>query len=233
MENKKNDILLAIDNSLSSLTIVLSEGEHIMEERSIQGHRHPSEIIASCVAGILSDHACSINDVSTLIVTLGPGSFTGIRVALAFCKGIKTGRHIPLIGLPTLDVMAFPFRFMDGHYLSPLIDAKKGEVFFCLYHAQEKTIVRLTDYHAIKPEELIQYLKKPCIIFGSGAGLCKRLLHGYDGITIIDAEEFSRISGEALIRYGIEMMTHRERQMNEPIYGRRSEAEIKYGITIS
>jgi len=232
MENKKSDILLAIDNSLSSLTVVLSDGDNIIEERSIQGQRHPSEIIASCVANILSDHACTINDVASLIVTLGPGSFTGIRVALAFCKGIKTGRHIPLIGLPTLDVMAFPFRSMEGYYLSPLIDAKKGEVFFCLYHAQEKTIARLTDYQAIKPEALTHYLKKPCIIFGSGAEFCKRLLHGYDGMTIL-AEGFSRISGEALIRCGIEMMANREPYRNEPIYARRSEAEIKYGITIS
>jgi tRNA threonylcarbamoyladenosine biosynthesis protein TsaB len=231
MENRKHDILLAVDNSLASMTIVLSEFENIIEERHIHAYKPPSEIIAPCVSSILSKHACTINDVSTVIVTLGPGSFTGIRVALAFCKGIKAGSCIPLIGLPTLDVLAFPFRSMEGYYLSPIIDAKKGEVFFCLYQAQQENLKRLTDYQAIKPEELSKYLKKPCLLFGSGAGLCKKHLHGYDGIAII-AEWSTHVSGEALIKYGLETMAKNEPYSNEPIYARRSEAEIKYGITI-
>jgi len=231
MDDEHTNILLAIDNSLTALTIVLSQADRIIEERHIQGSRPPSEIIASSVSHILSDHSYTINDVTTLIVTVGPGSFTGIRVALAFCKGIRAGTHIALRGVPTLDALAFPFRSMEGYYLAPLIDAKKGEVFFCLYEVQQNTLLRLTEYKAIKPEALIQYVKKPCVIVGNGAVLCERFVVDHEGFIII-TQGFNQVSGEALIRCGIERIKKNEPALCEPIYARPSEAEIKYGITI-
>ncbi|MCK7467734.1 MAG: tRNA (adenosine(37)-N6)-threonylcarbamoyltransferase complex dimerization subunit type 1 TsaB [Desulfosudis oleivorans] len=122
-------LILAIDNSLNLLNIALAREEELIEERHIRPDKPPSQTIPGAVLQILADHDCLVEDLSLIIATLGPGSFTGIRVGLAFCKGLASGKKIPLIGVPTLDVLASPFSFLEGHYLCPLIDAKKGEVF--------------------------------------------------------------------------------------------------------
>ena len=126
-------LFLGLDNSMGFLNLVLGTEDGLIEERHSQEERHSSEVLPVRVSRLLEDHGAAVGDLSALIVTLGPGSFTGVRVALAFCKGLVAGLAIPLFGIPTPDVLALPFDFMEGYYLCPLIDAKKGEVFFALY----------------------------------------------------------------------------------------------------
>jgi len=224
-------LVLAIDNSLDFLNIALAREEELLDERHMKPHKTPSEGIPGEVLQILADHDCRVDDVSLIVVTLGPGSFTGIRVGLAFCKGLAAGRKIPLIGVPTLDVLASPFSFLEGHYLCPLLDAKKGEVFFALYRVFHGSVERLTDYQAVKPADVPSELQTPCLCFGTGARICGDILSSMDGVLLM-REGFSRISGEALIKIGLERVAQEKERDLKPIYGRRSEAEIKFGVTV-
>ncbi len=72
---------------------------------------------------------------------------------------------------------------MDGHFLCPLIDAKKSEVFLALYYASKGTLKRLTDYRAVKPETVPDIIQKPCICFGTGIIVCEPFLAGIEGVT--------------------------------------------------
>ncbi|MCX5811219.1 MAG: tRNA (adenosine(37)-N6)-threonylcarbamoyltransferase complex dimerization subunit type 1 TsaB [Proteobacteria bacterium] len=180
---------------------------------------------------MLSNNGYTINDVHLVAVTLGPGSFTGIRVGLAFCKGLNAGGNIPIVGVPTLDVLASPFSFMEGYYICPLIDAKKGEVFASLYHMSGGCVQRLTDYCSIKPEHLADIIKTPCICFGTGTALCEPFLSGmHDVLTI--REGFLQISGEALVKEGLKREEISGKGSLDPIYCRKSEAEIKFNVTV-
>jgi tRNA threonylcarbamoyladenosine biosynthesis protein TsaB len=229
----ENRIILGIDNSLDFLNIAISAGDSLVEERHIRNKRTPSGIIADEVSHILSSNGYSIDDVGTMVVTLGPGSFTGIRVALAFSKGISSGKKIPLVGAPTLDVLASPFVFMEGHYVCPLIDAKKSEVFCSLYYMSHGKIERLAGYFAVKPEDIKGIVKTPCICFGTGVHLCEHelLLMG-NGVTLIK-DRFTRVSGEALIKEGLKRLLSGTGGAIAPIYGRKSEAEIKFNVTLT
>jgi tRNA threonylcarbamoyladenosine biosynthesis protein TsaB len=225
-------LLLGIDNSLDFLNIALSKGEVLLEERHIKSDVPPSQVLPGHVLSILIDHGYGIDNVSAIIVTTGPGSFTGIRVALAFCKGLSEGRGIPLVGVPTLDILAANFSFMEGYYICPLIDAKKGEVFSALYHVSGAGMERLTGYKALKPEDIVEFVKTPCLCFGSGAALCADFLSTTEGVTVLK-DVFSRISGEHLIKEGIRRADETPVQGIIPIYGRRSEAEIKFNVTVT
>ncbi len=227
-----NRVTLGIDNSLDFLNIAVSLEDKLIEERHIKNARAPSGIIADEVSHILSSNGHAIDDVGMIAVTLGPGSFTGIRVALAFCKGVSAAGGIPLIGVPTLDVLASPFSFMEGYYLCPLIDAKKGEVFCSLYYVSHGEIERLAGYLAMKPEDVKDIVKTPCIAFGTGVHLCAEDLSRIDGMTLVN-DRFTRISGEALIREGLRRSTRPVEGNIEPIYGRKSEAEIKFNVTLT
>jgi tRNA threonylcarbamoyladenosine biosynthesis protein TsaB len=224
-------LFLGLDNSLDFLNLVLGTEDRLIEERHSREERHSSEVLPARVSQLLADHGAAVRDLSALVVTLGPGSFTGVRVALAFCKGLVAGLDIPLLGIPTTDVLAFPFVFMEGYYLCPVIDAKKGEVFFALYRVTNGTVQRASGIRALKPDNIKESIPVPCLCFGTGVGLCKSALAGIAGLQMIEGQ-FLRVSGEALLRAGIAAEAHGPHEDAEPIYGRRSEAEIKFNIHI-
>jgi tRNA threonylcarbamoyladenosine biosynthesis protein TsaB len=226
-----NRLILAIDNSMDCLNVALAREEKIMEERHIKSEEPPSRTLPPIVARILRDHGLTIHDVNVLVVSLGPGSFTGIRVALSFCKGLRAGGNIPLLGVPTLDVLAAPFAFMDGYHLLPIIDAKKGEFFCALYQVRSGILHLLTPYRALKPEAVRTLAETPCLCFGTGAALWERLFPSARGITVLGSA-FSRISGEWLIREALRREAGSVTVEPAPIYGRRSEAEIKFDVEI-
>jgi len=225
-------LILAIDNSLEYLTIVLSVEDRLMDERHIKGTKAPSEIIAVRVLDALKQNSYSVDDINLIIVTLGPGSFTGIRVGIAFCKGLSSGKNIPLIGVPTLDVLASTFMSMGGYYVFPAIDAKKGEVFSSLYYMNNNKIHRITHYTSKRPEDAVKDIKTPCICLGSGVEPCLPFLSGFKDIYIIK-EGFRKVSGEALIKEGLKRSLSMGDSAILPIYGRRSEAEIKFQVSVS
>ena len=224
-------LIAAIDNSLDLLNIAIADDETILAEQNIKSSQTTSEIIATILSAALADADRSVADIKAIFVTLGPGSFTGIRVSLAFCKGIASAMNIPLIGVPTLDVLAQPLSRRDGYFLCPIIDAKKSEVFLALYYAAKEGLKRLTDYRAIKPERVPEIIQKPCICFGTGITACEPFLNKAEGVTI-EKDAYQTITAGALIRTGIAIMRNTTKYDTKLIYGRRSEAEIKFNVTV-
>jgi tRNA threonylcarbamoyladenosine biosynthesis protein TsaB len=224
-------LIVAIDNSLDLLNIAVADDEKILAERNIINSEIPSEIIATALSGALADADRNIADIKTIFVTLGPGSFTGIRVALAFCKGISSAKNIPLIGVPTLDVLAQSLSHMDGYFLCPIIDAKKSEVFISLYHASKGELKKLIDDRAVKPGTITDIIQKPCICFGTGISACEPFLHGTEGIKI-EENAYKAVTADALIKTGIDTMKNSMKYNAKLIYGRKSEAEIKFNVTV-
>ena len=141
-----SELVLAIDNSLDFLNLALAMDGRIVEERHARPVRPSSEILPLKVEALLDDHGYSLSDLSLLAVSLGPGSFTGIRVALAFAKGVRSALGLPLAGVPTLDLLAWPITGITSLYVCPIIDAKKGEVFFRTLPTGKKEIAEDNDY---------------------------------------------------------------------------------------
>ena len=228
----ENRLILGIDNSMDLLTLVVSIGDSLIEERHISNKRPPSQILASEVSQMLVTNGYKLPDVKHIFVTLGPGSFTGIRVGLSFAKGLHAGTKIPITGIPTLDVLVHPFSFIERHYICPVIDAKKHEVFTSLYYVSHGKVERIKAFFAIKPYNLPNFIKTPCILLGNGIDFCREVVSSLDGVTLID-NDFSRISGEALIKEGLRLIKENSMAGTDPIYCRRSDAEIKFNISIT
>ncbi|HEY3275684.1 MAG TPA: tRNA (adenosine(37)-N6)-threonylcarbamoyltransferase complex dimerization subunit type 1 TsaB [Syntrophorhabdaceae bacterium] len=225
-------LFLAIDNSIDFLNLVLSMGVTLLEERRVKSTLPPSQVLPGHVQQMLAGHGRQVKDLSFVAVTLGPGSFTGMRVALAFAKGLAAGMEIPLVGVPTLDVLASPFDFMEGHYILPVIDAKKGEVFTALYRASAGRLENITGYKSMKPGDIGTILKTPCICFGTGVLLCEKDLSEAGDVKIIK-NGFRAISGEHFAREALRRVDDEASLGPALIYGRRSEAEIKFNVTVT
>jgi tRNA threonylcarbamoyladenosine biosynthesis protein TsaB len=224
-------LIVTIDNSLDLLNIAVADDEKILAEQNVKSSQTTSEIIATFLASTLADADRAIADIKAIFVTLGPGSFTGVRVSLAFCKGIASAKNIPLIGVPTLDVLAQSLSHMEGYFLCPIIDAKKSEVFLSLYYASKGELKKLLDERAVKPETVPEIIQKPCICFGTGMTVCEPFLNEIEDVTI-EKDAYRTITAEAFIKTGINIMKNSINYGTKLIYGRKSEAEIKFNVTV-
>ncbi len=172
----QSKLVLALDNSLDFLNIALAHEEILLEERHIKPQKPASQSIPEQVLQILADHCFDVDDISLIVATVGPGSFTGIRVGLAFCKGLASGRKIPLIGVPT-QMCSFLHSHSFKVTSSVLFSTLKREVFASLYLVSHGNIERHSDYHALKPAEVAHTLKTPCLCFGTGVRYVRIFSH--------------------------------------------------------
>ena len=91
---------------------------------------------------------------------------------------------------------------------------------------------RLTDYSAIKPEGVADMIRTPCLCFGTGVRLCEEYLSGTEGVTIVK-DAFSAVSAGRLIEEALKRSDYSPPEEIQPIYGRRSEAEIKFNVNVT
>jgi tRNA A37 threonylcarbamoyladenosine modification protein TsaB len=120
---------------------------------------------------------------------------------------------------------------MEGYYLCPIIDAKKSEVFLSLYYASKGELKKLLDERAVKPETVPEIIQKPCICFGTGMTVCEPFLNEIEDVTI-EKDAYRTITAEAFIKTGINIMKNSINYGTKLIYGRKSEAEIKFNVTV-
>jgi len=99
-------MLLAIDTSTAQVGLALYDGTQILSEMTWTTRQHHTTELAPALAGLLNRCGVSMEMVSALGVAIGPGSFTSLRVGLSLVKGIALARHLPVMGISTLDIIA-------------------------------------------------------------------------------------------------------------------------------
>jgi len=99
-------MLLAIDTSTAQVGLALYDGMQILSEMTWTTHQHHTTELAPAITGLLNRCGVPMDMVSALGVAVGPGSFTSLRVGLSLVKGIALARHLPVIGISTLDIIA-------------------------------------------------------------------------------------------------------------------------------
>ena len=115
-------------------------------------------------------------DITHVAVAAGPGSFTGVRIAVAAAKGFAWGRELPCYGVSTLEAMALGLGIWEG-YVCAAMDARRSQVYNAIFRAEKGTLSRVTEDRAISLEELgkeLAGLEGPIHLVGDGAQLCHR-----------------------------------------------------------
>jgi len=120
-------MLLAVDTSTAQVGLALYDGTRVLAEMTWTSGQHHTAQLAPALAGLLSRSGITMDMVSALGVAIGPGSFTSLRVGLALTKGLALARHLPLIGIPTLDVVA-AMQPASKHPLAAVIQAGRGRL---------------------------------------------------------------------------------------------------------
>jgi tRNA threonylcarbamoyladenosine biosynthesis protein TsaB len=129
-------MLLAFDTSTSVASVALVNGARLVAELTWQvGQRHSTELLER-LEWLLAASRVTMDDLSGVAVALGPGSFNGVRVALATAKSLAFARALPLYGVPTLDVIAWGHSAVGGT-ICAILEAGRGQVYAATYAAAQ------------------------------------------------------------------------------------------------
>jgi tRNA threonylcarbamoyladenosine biosynthesis protein TsaB len=172
-------MLIAIDTSTAQIGLALYDGESIAGELVWQSRAHHTEQLAPALAGLLDRVSLKIDSIEALGVAIGPGSFTSLRVGLAFVKGLALARHLPLIGIPTLDIVVAAVPLSDSNFsgtastgsgpsrkLAAVLQAGRGRLAVGWYKPTPTGWLAEGPATTTTADELEQKIHRPVIICG-------------------------------------------------------------------
>lgn len=164
-------IILGIETSTGRVGAALGGMEGVLAEfHTTRGRRH-AETLAPAIQFLCQSAEIELSEVSVVAVDIGPGLFTGLRVGVATAKALAQALRVPVIGLSSLDLLAYPLRTSEKMVV-PVIDARRDEVYWSTYRQVPGGIQRLNDYRLSTPRELAAELsayREPCLLVGDGA----------------------------------------------------------------
>jgi tRNA threonylcarbamoyladenosine biosynthesis protein TsaB len=163
--------VMALETSTLAGGVALLEDGHPVGEISLDVALTHSERLMAMVDQLLRDCRWTLGELSGLAVSVGPGSFTGLRVGIATAKGLALALDVPVAPVPTLDALAARLPFADAP-VCPVLDARKGEVYLSLYRAGGDRMERLWDYLALPPRAAAERIETPVILIGNGVPAC-------------------------------------------------------------
>jgi tRNA threonylcarbamoyladenosine biosynthesis protein TsaB len=156
---------LAIDTSTDTAGIALSsQGEIIAELTWHAGQNHTTELVPNLLC-ILEQARLNLKDINGIIVAKGPGSFNGLRVGMSFAKGLALALNIPLVGISTLEVEAFPYAATTLP-ICPIQNAGRGEIAIAIFQTKRGKWCRLAGEHITTIEALIPEINRSTIFCG-------------------------------------------------------------------
>ncbi|MBN8837312.1 MAG: tRNA (adenosine(37)-N6)-threonylcarbamoyltransferase complex dimerization subunit type 1 TsaB [Sphingobacteriia bacterium] len=172
-------LILNIDTALENASVVLAQDENILAIETNAEQKNHAAFLQPAIQNMCNTLQISLNAIDAVSVVYGPGSYTGLRVAMASAKGICYALNKPLITINTLDLMAFgaiSTQTNASNFLyCPMIDARRMEVFTALYDAELNYIKE--PFAAILDKDFLSETLRSnrIVFFGNGAQKIGRL----------------------------------------------------------
>jgi len=160
-----SSILLAIDTSTRVVGLALYDGVQVLSESSWSSMDYHTVELAPAVAEALNKANIGYEALDALAVALGPGSFTGLRIGMALAKGLALVRHLPLIGIPTLDFLAAAQPVRQTR-LAAALRAGRGRLAVGWYEAENGAWKIMKAVEVCTPEELARQIDQPTFVCG-------------------------------------------------------------------
>ncbi len=178
-------------------SVAVAQDNHVIfHSEDFEGPSHNVQcgLFVSEALSFAESHAIPLDAVA---VSEGPGSYTGLRIGVSMAKGVAYGRNIPLISIPTLQLMCVPVllyheEIPEDSLLVPMIDARRMEVYSAVYDRSLKT-VRGIQADIVNTETYAEYLeKRPVVFFGNGSSKCKEVIRHPNAIFIDNIAPLAR-----------------------------------------
>ncbi len=223
--------LLAIDTAQGALSVALVRGQgslaHHFELRT-RGH---AEELTGLIARLLDEASLVPADLKALAVTVGPGTFTGLRVGLATARGFALALGLPLVGVTTLETIAFPVIAQPDEVIAASFDARRDELYLQAFDREHKP---LTEPLLVNVDDAVAHLSGiRFVLVGTGSHIlseklkARGLSHRFsDCPAQPDALTVARIAQTRIGAEGAEKF----QKAPEPLYLRAPDAKLPGGL---
>ena len=161
--------LLAFDTTTDISSIAAVDDGLLLGEYNAAYKMNLSQRLLPNVNSLLNDCRIGMKDLNAIAVSLGPGSFTGIRIGVVTAKTLAQTLGIPLVGVVSLDVLAAQFDYLPYKLVCPIIKVRKGEVYYAFYRTHPGGVEKISEYVAEPIKSLIEYARQ---IEGGGIIFC-------------------------------------------------------------
>ena len=226
-------LVLAIETSTQHTSVALGAEGGIVGSIELGGETANHELIVPALDRLLRWVDADLAHVGGIVVDVGPGLFTGMRVGLATAKTFAQALSIPIVGLASLDVLAFMHRHVR-RTICAVLDARRKEVFYAFYRTAPGGVQRLTDFQVGQPGHLVAELEaraEETLVVGSGGVVYRRDLEA-----VVDPDGFGSTerafpSAAAMVELAVPRFLRDEHDGVfdlEPIYLRKTDAEIAW-----
>ncbi|MCI0546687.1 MAG: tRNA (adenosine(37)-N6)-threonylcarbamoyltransferase complex dimerization subunit type 1 TsaB [Candidatus Rokubacteria bacterium] len=220
--------ILGLETATLAGSAALVDGGRIVAAALLNIGLTHSERLMVAVERLLEDAAWPVEVLEGVAVSIGPGSFTGVRVGVATAKGLALASELPVAPVPTLDALAAQLPFAAAA-VCPILDARKGEVYLSRYRWCVDRMEREWEYLALPPAVAARRLDPPVILLGDGVPSCLPFIGDAPDVRIAPAAQ-SVPSAVLVAQLGHEMLSRGQGLPADslvPLYVRPSEAELK------
>ncbi len=224
--------ILAVETATSWQSVAVMDGGTVLARADEDAAGSHARMLVPAIDRVLTSCGMALSDLDGLAVSIGPGSFTGLRVGLATMMGFRSVTGLLLAAVPTLEAMAWNLRGMEG-LLCPVLRARTGEVYWAQYRwLPDGSLKQTQEERAGTLEALARSLSGPVTIFGDGWLLHQKELRVLLGTQAIDVREASPdVMHPSAVSVGLAGIARLERGDMagpglSPLYVQRAEAEV-------
>ncbi len=222
--------ILAVDTSTRRLNVAVAEDEGERVEVSLNAGQTHSKHLMPMIDTALNLAGLDLAAIDGFAATVGPGSFTGLRIGLSVVKGLASALNKPVAGVSSLEALAYPWRGFP-FLICALLDARKKEVYSALFRFDGSRLLKIGEERVLSIEKAIGEIHEKCLFAGSGALLHHRIISDEIGeCAIFPPPEAHVVRASSVARLGLcQFMNKQERSASDilPRYLRPSDAEKK------
>lgn len=223
--------LLSLSTAETGCSIAISDDRQLICEEFWNSKLTHSRRVLEMIDHLLKKRAGMLpNDIDGFVSAKGPGSFTGVRIGISVIKGMAAGLDKPAVGVSSLDGIAFRLKY-SSLPICVMMDARRKEVYHALYQFDQGRLVSKTKEIVAPPEEVAKEMPEKVIYTGSGSMVYQKLIADTVTEPIMVQPLKTHISAAALIEAfldtGIDL--NNQRASLEPVYIRKSDAQLKFG----
>lgn len=224
--------ILAVETATTWQSVaILDESEVLVQHGQEAGGAHGASLLPT-IDRLLMQARVQLRELSGLACSAGPGSFTGIRVGLATCLGLRAATGLPLVLVPTLEAMAWNVDTTMS--ICPLLPSRRGEVYWALFRrGVDGRVDRILGEQVGTENAFIQSLQASTVVFGAGWMTMAPETHDLllkSGIVTVGSAPLFTPSAVSVARIGMGRLQRGEvaGEVVAPLYVQRAEAEIQY-----
>ncbi len=225
-------IVLGIETSTPQTSVAIGSERGILGSLRFAGTAR-RDGVAPALEHLLGWAGVDLGQVGGVAVGLGPGLFTGLRVGVATGKSLAQVLSVPIVGIPSLDVLAYAVRY-TRRLIGAVIDARRGEVFFAFYRGVPGGVVRDGEHRVAPPAHLaaeIEARGEDVLLVGNGAILYRQEIEEVAGRVEFASPALGFPEASALVELAIpRFILETPDRLFElaPLYLRKSDAEIAW-----